>query len=48
MGLRVVAKNAGVSNDAMNTENYKGTSIIRNGPLLGPYSRAMLRILWWS
>ena len=25
---------------------YRGTSLIRNTPLLGPYSRT--RVLWWS
>jgi len=27
---------------------YMGTSLIRNTPLLGPYSRTMPRALWWS
>ena len=27
---------------------YMGTSLIRNCFLLGPYSRPMLRALWWS
>ena len=27
---------------------YRGTSLIRNTPLLGPYSRAIPRVLWWS
>ena len=26
---------------------YRGTSFIRNTPLLGPYSRTMPRVLWW-
>jgi len=25
-----------------------GTSLIRNTPLLGPYSRTIPRVLWWS
>jgi len=27
---------------------YRGTSLIKNNPLLGPYSRTMNRALWWS
>ena len=27
---------------------YRGTSLIRNNALLGPYSRTMPRALWWS
>jgi hypothetical protein len=27
---------------------YTGTSLIRNTPLLGPYSRTLPRVLWWS
>ena len=27
---------------------YRGTSLIRNRTLLGPYSRAIYRALWWS
>ena len=27
---------------------YRSTSLIRNTPLLGPYSRTILRDLWWS
>jgi len=27
---------------------YRGTSLIRKTPLLGPYSRTMPRVLWWS
>ena len=26
---------------------YRGTSLIRNAPLLGPYRRALPRTLWW-
>jgi len=26
---------------------YRGTSLIRNTPLLGPYSRTIPRVLWW-
>jgi hypothetical protein len=28
--------------------SYRGTSLIRNQTLLGPYSRPMPRALWWS
>ena len=28
-------------------EAYRGTSLIRNSPLLGPYSRTVFRALWW-
>ena len=27
---------------------YRGTSLIRNIPILGPYSRTSPRVLWWS
>ena len=27
---------------------YRGTSLIRNVLLLGPYSRTIPRVLWWS
>ena len=27
---------------------YKSTSLIRNAPLLGPYSRTIPRVPWWS
>ena len=27
---------------------YRGTSLIRDSPLLGPYSRPMPRAPWWS
>ena len=26
---------------------YRFTSLIRNTPLLGPYSRTMSRAIWW-
>ena len=26
---------------------YRGTSLIRNTPLLRPYSRTIPRVLWW-
>ena len=29
-------------------KTYRGTSLIRNYPSLGPYSRLMPRALWWS
>ena len=28
--------------------DYRGTSLIRNSAPLGPYSRAMPRVIWWS
>ena len=27
---------------------YRGTSLIRNTPLLEPYSRTIPRVVWWS
>ena len=27
---------------------YRGTSLIRNTPPLGPYSRIITRVIWWS
>ena len=27
---------------------YRGTSLIRNNPPVGLYSRTMSRVLWWS
>ena len=29
-------------------EAYRGTSPVRNTPLLGPYSKTIPRVLWWS
>jgi len=29
-------------------EIYRGTSLIRNAPLLGPYSRTIPKVPWWS
>jgi len=29
------------------TAGYRGTSLIRNRTLLGPYSRTMPMALWW-
>ena len=31
-----------------NAPPYKGTSLIRNTPLLGPYRRTISRVLWSS
>ena len=28
-------------------EAYRGTSLIRNSALLGPYSRTVPKALWW-
>ena len=30
------------------SKGYRGTSLIRNRPIPGPYSRPMPRALWWS
>ena len=27
---------------------YRGTSLIRNHTLLGPYGRTIPRVIWWS
>ena len=27
---------------------YRGTSLIRNTPRVGPYNRTLPRVLWWS
>ena len=27
---------------------YRGTSLIRDAPLLGPYTRTLPRFIWWS
>ena len=35
------------ASDAHTHECYRGTSLIRNSPPLGPYSRPMPRNLWW-
>ena len=32
---------------ALDPTPYRGTSLIRNSALLGPYSRTMHRVLWW-
>ena len=28
-------------------DGYRGVSLIRNTPLLGPYSKTVPRVLWW-
>ena len=33
---------------AYTVEAYRGTPLIRNRPILGPYSRTIHRALWWS
>jgi hypothetical protein len=33
---------------AVHVPRYRGTSLIRNTPLLGSYSRTFLRVLRWS
>jgi len=30
------------------TVYYRGASLIRNTPLIGPYSRTIPRVIWWS
>jgi len=30
------------------SKEYRGTSLIRNSADLGPYIRAIPRVLWWS
>ena len=35
----------GISSDPI---PYRSTSPLRNTPLLGPYSRTIPRVLWWS
>ena len=27
---------------------YRGTSLMKNMPFLGPYSKTLSRVLWWS
>ena len=34
--------------EKVNPHPYRGTSLIRNTPLLGPYSRTIPRVVWWS
>ena len=29
-------------------EGYRGTSLIRNCLLLGPYNKPVPRVIWWS
>jgi hypothetical protein len=38
----------GIGARAAHGIGYRGTSLIRNTPLLGPYSRTLPRVLWWS
>ena len=33
---------------ASNSGGCRGTALIRNTPLLGPYIRTIPRVLWWS
>ena len=39
---------AGIEPETFNPKPYRGPSLIRNRPDLGPYIRAMLRALWGS
>ena len=32
----------------LNRKPYRGTSLMRTPPLLGPYSRTIPRVVWWS
>ena len=36
------------SSEEIPQDVYRGTSLIRNGAPLGPYSRNVPRALWWS
>jgi len=38
---------AGGCFDRMAGVRYRGTSRIRNTPLLGPYSRSIPKVMWW-
>ena len=47
LGLRVIlARRSG--HPRLLRSMYRGTSLIRNTPLLGPYRRTIPRVLWWS
>jgi len=35
------------SKEAADEKAYRGTSLIRNAPPIGPYSMPMPRALWW-
>ena len=35
-------------NNAVGQVRYRGTSLIRNSPLSGPYRGTKRRALWWS
>ena len=39
-------KGVGLATDDL--AGYRGTSLIKNSPLLGPHSRPTRRALWWS
>ena len=43
----VVVLTTGLPKLFPNVDLYRGTSLIRNNPLLGPYSRSMSRAIWW-
>ena len=43
-----MAKLADITGRVEHENNYRGTSLIRNNRLLGPYRRTMPRVLWWS
>ena len=44
---RVIQKSMSLKYEP-NSTPYRGTSLIKNCPLLGPYSRPVPRALWWS
>ena len=41
-------KGAGALTFKVHAEPCRVTSLIRNTPILGPYSRAIPRVIWWS
>jgi len=50
LGLRVIKKKKKKGRVLSKKKRvvYRGASLIRNRPPLGPYSRDMPRALWWS
>jgi len=44
----IVVPHTRIHREQNDNETYRGASLARNTPLLGPYIRTMLRALWGS
>ena len=47
-GARFMGPGLGLERETSVVQVYRGTSLITNNPLLGPYRRTILRVLRWA